>query len=231
MCFSDISLHHSAITDISCGWSPIYSKWSRFWHKYDCVGGKKPSIDGHCAPKKSLHTQMCRGYVWMETHKTPHTSSRSYRQAYRRGPLVDLLCSRLVEDADRALTATITAENRRSFPGGGVRLRRRQEEEEDEEAACRLSAAQGTPLRSSLVATGCGMRRAEKTSPAACFDSQTRAGAEERPVWKCAHGLRLSAGRKHANEDAHQRENEPGVNFRLRWPEMSVSLTGLQRNQ
>lgn len=42
-----------------------------------------------------------------------------------------------------------------------------QEEEEEEEGGgcvcvCRQSAAQGTPLRSSLVATGCGMRRAEK---------------------------------------------------------------------
>lgn len=65
----------------------------------------------------------------------------------------------------------------------------------------------GTPLRSSLVATGCEMRRAEKTNRAACFDSQTRAAAEDGAVWKSVHALRLSAGRKQANEDAHRREN------------------------
>lgn len=80
----------------------------------------------------------------------------------------------------------------------------------------RLSTEKGTPLRSSLVATGCGMRRAEKTSRAAWFDSQTRAGAEDGGVWKSAHALRLSRGRKHANEDALHRENTPGAHFLCR---------------
>ncbi len=81
---------------------------------------------------------------------------------------------------------------------------------------CRLSAEQGTPLRSSLVATGCGMRRAEKTSPAAWFDSQTRAGAGDGPVWKSAHAPRPSGGRKHANEDTLRRENKPRGHFLFR---------------
>ncbi len=80
----------------------------------------------------------------METHNLPphththkHTNNRSYRQAYRRGPRVDLVCSRLMEKADGALTATITAE---SVPDRGVQLQCRkeedEEEEEEEEAVC-----------------------------------------------------------------------------------------------
>lgn len=65
----------------------------------------------------------------------------------------------------------------------------------------------GTPLRSSLVTTGCEMSRAEKTNRAAWFDSQTRAAAEDGALWKSVHARRLSAGRKQANEDAHHREN------------------------
>ena len=66
-----------------------------------------------------------------------------------------------------------------------------EEQEEEEEAVCRRSAVQGTPLRSSLAATGCGMRRAEKreTPPPALT---VKRGLEQRdgPVWKSAHALR-----------------------------------------
>lgn len=61
----------------------------------------------------------------------------------------------------------------------------------------RRSAAQGTPLRSSVVATGCGMRRAEKSSSAAGLPVKRE---QDAPVWKSERG------RKHANEDALQRE-------------------------
>lgn len=79
----------------------------------------------------------------------------------------------------------------------------------------RVSTEKGTPLRSSLVATGCGMRRAEKTSHAAWFDSQTRAGAEDGSVWKSAHALRPSRGRKHANEDALRGGKHRGSSFAM----------------
>ena len=72
-----------------------------------------------------------------------------------------------------------------------------------------VSAVQDTPLRSSLIATGCGMRRAERRSSAAWFDSQMTAAAPGRTCMEIC--------RKHANEDAL---HTLGVRSLRGWPDM-----------
>lgn len=166
--------------------------------------------------------QMSRDYVWMKTH--PHTRARTsstYSSPTQTAALTvrpagedrrsSLRAAGLIEDAVGDRNSWGSVEFLRHSPSsarrGGklcvcvcARVR---------EYVCRLS--EGTPLRSSLAATGCGMRRAEKTILAAWFDSQTRGRIRGRsrmeirlPHW----GLR--AGRKHANEDALRRENRAG---------------------
>ena len=125
--------------------------------------------------------------VAVKTREPPRTHTHTHTHTYRaaltvrptgEGPLVDFARSRADGGCRRSCdSGNTTAESRWSFTRQSPASvqEEEEEEEEEEEAVCRRSAVQGTPLRSSLAATGCGMRRAEKQrNPAACFDSQTR---------------------------------------------------------
>lgn len=67
------------------------------------------------------------------------------------------------------------------------------EEEEEEEAVCVcVSAVRGAGHSPALLSASDWMRDAQggERSRAACFDSQTRAGAEDAPGWKSGHAHR-----------------------------------------
>lgn len=111
-----------------------------------------------------------------------------------------------MEDAEGALPATVKSWESVEFIGQRSPASVQKEEEEEEEAVC-VSAGRGAGHSPALLSASDWMRDAQggEKEPRRWFDSQTRAGAEDAPVWKSGHARRLSRGRKHANEDTLQK--------------------------
>ncbi|KAK5865773.1 hypothetical protein PBY51_020015 [Eleginops maclovinus] len=160
-----------------------------------------------------------------ETRNSPTQTTALTVRPTRRGTRVDFACSRLKRGADRASAATITAEGRWSFFGRGSGFSAgggggRGGGGGGGGCVCRRSAVQGTPLRSSLIATGCGMRRAGRTG-AAPPAFTVKADWSRAPVWKSGHALRSGRGRKHAN---NADERSKGTTGRESYYQITVEL-------
>lgn len=140
-----------------------------------------------------------------------------------RGPLFECVRCRVQTGLQRR-RGPFRAGSRWRFTGRWVRSRWGEEAVWVYACVCVGSPRRkGTPLRSSPVKLdACGGGEKKKKSTSACFDSQTRAGADA-PVWKSEHAMSLSAGRENANESL-RRENTQGGHFLFMWPEaMPVS--------